>query len=320
MNEYMAELTNIADSKYSIAFAKAKHKCGSVVQFYEQETTINDVVKEADTVKLVYTDQNYDNPTDIPKTTPYPNIGGTQPLEDDYLTGNDYIQIVGIVEDGEGGEWNLGAGKKLEDLPQCIAIPLRVDVLPSIANMGYYKSDSGLVEDTIDFKAYVFGGDSPAQTVTWESSSGIIETAVNQKNGVTLATIGTFKPDKKTTAGTATVRAKMYSNITVFGEALVQFIPQIVFECPGFENGYTKGGELKIETWVFAGGTKQDLEVKLSPTPANTDSTTNFNSTTNTLSVGINEDAEYLTLCISYKGTNPFTPPLEPLCIDIYPE
>ena len=182
-------------NKYSIAFAKAKNKCGTVVQFDDNNK-----------VKLEYTNQYYEDATDSPKDPPFPNVGDNPP-EDDYLTGQEYVE--------------LGIGKKLEDLPQCISIPVRVDVIPSIAKMEL-KSD-GTEEDTIEFEAYVFGNNS-SQTVAWETDTqiGSIESVNYEKNGLTF-TKGIFKPHKGITAQNVTVRAKMLFDSTIFGEALILF-------------------------------------------------------------------------------------------------
>jgi hypothetical protein len=107
------------------------------------------VTKLKDTVKLKYTDQYYEQPTEHPKTPPYPNIGNAPPFNDDYLTGSEYLQFVGEVKDGKEVLHQEGAGKVLEDLPQCIESSLRVDVIPSIWRMGYYKPASRSVNDII---------------------------------------------------------------------------------------------------------------------------------------------------------------------------
>jgi hypothetical protein len=221
-------------SRYSIAFAKANHKCGTVVQFYDNDTilpvgdnpenrflagveivnpgsgyttppTINVgsgvicasvvarvnaagrisevvvvnrgrgttdnnspisltivgenqtatlrpieggcVVGQKDAIRLEYTDQNYSSPSITPKTPPYPNIGnGPAPDEDDYITGGDYIRMVG---DGNGNPGSLGTGKRITDLPACVATPQRVDVIPSIAQMSFYKPGGRCVKNII---------------------------------------------------------------------------------------------------------------------------------------------------------------------------
>ena len=180
-------------SKYSIAFLKAKNKCGTVVQFNDDNT-----------VKLEYTDQNYENPTDNPKVPPYPNIGDNPP-DEDYLTGQEYVE--------------LGGGKKLEDLPQCMPTPLRIDILPSLVKMG--------LNETVDFKAFVFGSDITQeirQDVQWKSEHGEFETKDYIERGITLAKIGTFQPHENTTVERIKVIAELTSDSSIYGEAEVILI------------------------------------------------------------------------------------------------
>ena len=477
-------------SKYSIAFAKANHKCGTVVQFYNEETVlcvgnncanrylagveilnsgsgynpnttvvnvgggvncatvrltidgggrivdvivtnpgigVNNnritltivgtnqtarlrpieggcVIKDVDTVKLDYTNQNYETATSTPKLPPYPNIGGAVPWYDDYITGRNYIRMVG---DGAGSEGKLGAGKKLEDLPVCTATPLRVDVIPSIERMGFYKpggrciknivvtnggseyvqgnivitvseptaidehgnpfttniqavvgnvvldgdgiilsvglSNSGMgyiipptvtitggngdaelranlcpgEQDIRRFNSYVFGGDNPTQDVIWESQYGTFETESRiGRNNIVLSDVGIFKLQNTVIPSRITITAKMSADLSVYGDAMVYLNPYIMSDWPTTEKGYTTGKDIKINTWVFGGGSNQNLDVTV--VSQRTDTNTRFNNATDTLIVGNNEASKYITLRISYILPNPFTPPVEDFYIDIY--
>jgi len=280
------------------------------------------VRKNVNTVKLEYTDQYYNSGTPYPKVPPYPNIGAGEdiPFDDDFISGNNYKQMVG---DHNGGEGESGAGKKLDDLPLCIATPLRIDVIPSIALMSYYKNEIPLVENSLEFKAYVFGGNNPNQQVVWGATSGTVETSessvtriINGKEyTVTLADTGIFKPNKREKSENITVRATMFSEESVYGGAIVRLIPQIMSNWPISEKGYIPGKEMNIEGWVFGGGSKQNLQITLTN---NTDSGTSYNSVTGTLVVGNNENAKFLTLCMKDIVPAQFKPELEPLCINIY--
>ena len=323
----MADFASREDSKYSIAFAKALTKCKTLVQFYDNDTPIavngGVIKKNANTVKIEYTDQYYNSGTPHPKVPPYPNIGTGEdiPFDVDFISGNNYKQMVG---DHNGGEGKSGAGKKLDDLPLCIASPLRVDVIPSIASMSYYKlNETPLVENSLDFKAYVFGGNNPNQQVVWGATSGIVEASesvvtrvINGKSyTVTLADTGRFKPDKREKSESITVRATMFSEESVYGGAIVRLIPQIVSNLPISGNRYIPGVDMNIEGWVFGGGSKQNLQITLTN---KTDPTTSYNPVTGRLVVGSNENAEYLTICMKDIVPPQFTPELEPLCINIY--
>jgi len=462
-------------SRYSIAFAKANHKCGTVVQFYDNDIlypvgnvsanrflagveivnsgsgyttpptitfsggvscasaivkvnggsisevlvinqgigTNNDpiiltiggtnqtailrpieggcVIKQKDTIKLDYTNENYLSPTEFPKVPPYPNIGGSVPNSDEYITGSEYITMVG---DGSGSPGQLGTGKRLTDLPSCIATPLRVDIIPSIEKMSYYKpggrcikniiveeGGSGYVvgninitiedppdsdnkpvigniiidgdgailsvdvisggmgyitppiitvnigvtqaklianlcageEDSRIFNAYVFGGNNPSQLITWESQHGSFTTTHRTSGGVVLSDTGIFKPYKTVELARIPIIAKMYSTPTIFGEATLYLEPQIMSDWPTPEKGYTSGKNMVIKFWVFGGGTNQNLNIVVKNS-STTPSSSTFNTSTNTLTVGNNEMSKYLIL----EVTSNSSPQLDPLILNVY--
>jgi len=171
------------------------------------------------------------------------------------------------------------------------------------------------------FNAYIFGGDNPTQEIIWESHFGLmIPTPQLPVNGVTLADIGVFRPHKTVRDLSGSVVGKMISDGAVAGSAVVWFVPQIMTdwsdpETP-LERGYTAGKDIRINTWVFGGGIRQDLVVTIASTT--TDPNTNFNIGTSILRVGNNERADYITLNVSYRDPDPFEPPLLPIELDIY--